>query len=155
MLNVHDYLAIRVAHQHDESKRSIARRLHHSQATVAKAIASPTGLPDKYRRKAPAAYPKLGPFVARIDAILEADESAPPKQRHTAMQVYRRLVSEEGEMAIDTFLTGARADYQREFDERREALETFCQRYGLHLLALSTEDDPVRSLQQALGKRQR
>jgi transposase len=96
MLNVHDYLAIRVAHQHDESKRSIARRLHHSQATVAKAIASPTGLPDKYRRKAPAAYPKLGPFVARIDAILEADESAPPKQRHTAMQVYRRLVSEEG-----------------------------------------------------------
>jgi hypothetical protein len=66
-----------------------------------------------------------------------------------------RLVSEEGEMAIDTFLTGARADYQREFDQRREALETFCQRYGLHLLALSTEDDPVRSLQQALGKRQR
>ncbi len=31
MLNVHQYLSIRVAHENDESKRSIARRLHHSQ----------------------------------------------------------------------------------------------------------------------------
>jgi hypothetical protein len=29
MLSVQNYLAIRVAHQKDESKRSIARRLHH------------------------------------------------------------------------------------------------------------------------------
>lgn len=96
MLNVHDYLAIRIAHQNNESKRSIARRLHRSQATVAKVIASPTGVPEAYRRKKPAAFPKLGPFVGRIDAILKADESAPPKQRHTAMQVYRRLVNEDG-----------------------------------------------------------
>lgn len=96
MLNVHDYLAIRVAHQNNESKRSIARRLHRSQLTVAKAIASETGIPGKYRRSKPATYPKLGEFVARIDAILKADESAPPKQRHTAMQLYRRLVSEDG-----------------------------------------------------------
>lgn len=96
MLNVHDYLAIRIAHRNNESKRSIARRLHNAQATVAKAIASPTGVPLKYRRQKPAVFPKLGAFVARIDAILKADESAPPKQRHTAMQVYRRLVSEDG-----------------------------------------------------------
>lgn len=96
MLNVHDYLAIRIAHQHNESKRSIARRLHHSQATVAKAVASETGVPEGYRRSKPSVFPKLGPFVARIEAILQADESAPPKQRHTAMQVYRRLVSEDG-----------------------------------------------------------
>lgn len=64
-----------------------------------------------------------------------------------------RLVSHDGEMAIDTFLRSARADYRQAFEERREGLEKFCLRYGVHLLALSTEDDPVRSLQQALGKR--
>ncbi|MBA3404648.1 MAG: IS21 family transposase [Gemmatimonadaceae bacterium] len=94
MLNVHQYLAIRVAHEQDESGRSIARRLHHSQRTVAKAIASETGQPPGYARTKPAALPKLGAFVAAIDAILLADESAPLKQRHTSMQLYRRLVDE-------------------------------------------------------------
>ncbi len=32
-------------------------------------------------------------------------------------------------------------------------MEKFCQRYGIHLLQLSTEDDPIQSLQQALGRR--
>jgi len=96
MLSVQNYLAIRLAYQNHESKRSIARRLHHSQKTVAKVIASQTGQPPPYQRSRPAVYPKLGPFLARIDAILAADESAPPKQRHTAMQLYRRLVDEEG-----------------------------------------------------------
>src|SRR5947209_8597871 len=94
MLNVHQYLAIRVAHENEESKRSIARRLHHSQRTVAKAIASQTGQPAGYARTKPAALPKLGAFTAAIDAILLADESAPAKQRHTSMQLYRRLVAE-------------------------------------------------------------
>ena len=35
--------------------------------------------------------PKLGPFHAVIEQILADDEHAPPKQRHTAMQIYRRL----------------------------------------------------------------
>ena len=94
MLNVHQYLAIRVAHENEESRRSIARRLHHSQRTVAKAIASETGQPPGYARTKPAALPKLGAFTAAIDAILLADESAPLKQRHTSMQLYRRLVAE-------------------------------------------------------------
>jgi transposase len=96
MLSVHHYLAIRLAHQKEESKRSIARRLHHSQLTVAKVIASETGRPEPYNRKTPRVFPKLGPFIGRIEAILAEDESAPPKQRHTAMQLYRRLVSEDG-----------------------------------------------------------
>lgn len=40
--------------------------------------------------------PKLGPFKPVIDEILEADEQAPPKQRHTAAQVHRRLHDEHG-----------------------------------------------------------
>ena len=95
MLNVHHYLAIRIAHQKKESKRSIARRLHHSQETVAAAIASESGVPPGYKRTKAITHPKLGAFIARIDAILLADESAPPKQRHTAAQLYRRLVKED------------------------------------------------------------
>lgn len=96
MLNVHHYLAIRVAHGREESKRSIAQRLHHSQQTVAKAIASETGQPPGYLRQRPALFPKLGLFLAVIDVILLADESAPVKQRHTCMQLYRRLVADHG-----------------------------------------------------------
>jgi uncharacterized protein (DUF58 family) len=92
--------------------------------------------------------------IARHSEVMAVFISDPLERQLPPPGRYR-LVSEEGEMAIDTFLTGARADYQRGFDERREALEMFCQRYGLHLLALSTEDDPVHSLQQALGKRSR
>ena len=42
------------------------------------------------RSKAPE-RPKLGPLVPVIDAILEADKTAPPKQRHTAKQIFERL----------------------------------------------------------------
>jgi transposase len=94
MLTMDNYLAIRVAHENQESKRSIARRLHHSQETVAKVIASETGRPAGYTRTKAVHYPKLGAFTSIIDSILQADESAPPKQRHTSMQLYRRLVKE-------------------------------------------------------------
>jgi transposase len=40
--------------------------------------------------------PKLGPLVPVIDAILEADKTAPPKQRHTAKQIFERLRIEHG-----------------------------------------------------------
>jgi uncharacterized protein (DUF58 family) len=90
--------------------------------------------------------------MARHSEVMAVFISDPLERRLPPPGRYR-LVSHEGEMAIDTFLAGARADYQRAFEERQEELEVFCQRYGVHLLALSTEDDPVRSLQQALGKR--
>jgi len=95
MLTVYDYLGIRTAQARGESIRSIARRLHHSQKSIRKVIASATGEPSGYARRKGAEYPKLGPFLARIDQILKEDESAPRKQRHTAMQLYLRLVKEE------------------------------------------------------------
>ena len=39
------------------------------------------------------------------------------------------------------------------FAQRLEELEKFCQRYGIHLMPMSTEDDPVTALQTALGRR--
>jgi transposase len=94
MLTVYDYLGIRTAHAQGESIRSIALRLRHSQKTIRKVIASATGEPSRYARRKPAEHPKLGPFLTIIDQILKEDESAPPKQRHTAIQLHRRLVKE-------------------------------------------------------------
>jgi transposase len=50
--------------------------------------------PPGYRRKAPRKKPVLGPFVALIHEILQADKKAPPKQRHTAKRILQRLRKE-------------------------------------------------------------
>jgi transposase len=94
MLTVNDYLHIRAAFAQGESKRSLARRLRHAQKTIRKVIAWEWGEPPPYRRSEPPVYPKLGRVIPIIHQILLEDESAPPKQRHTAMQMYRRLIKE-------------------------------------------------------------
>jgi len=38
--------------------------------------------------------PVIGPLIAFIDAILEADRRAPRKQRHTAHRIWQRIVAE-------------------------------------------------------------
>ncbi len=92
--------------------------------------------------------------VARHNEVLAIfvsdplEHDLPPPGRY-------RLVSHDSELAIDTYARNARKDYEHAFEERKHNLEKFCQRYGIHLLSLSTEDDPVESLQNALGKRSR
>ncbi|HZL49545.1 MAG TPA: IS21 family transposase [Terracidiphilus sp.] len=97
MLTVYDYLMIRTAHAQGESIRSLAQRLGRAQKTIRKVIASATGEPERYRRGGRVLYPKLGKFLGIIEQILKDDETAPVKQRHTAMQIYRRLVVLEGQ----------------------------------------------------------
>ena len=90
--------------------------------------------------------------VARHNEVLPIFLSDPLERRLPPPGRYR-LVSHEQEMAIDTYARGARSDYRHLFDDRLAAMEKFCQRYGIHLLHLSTEDDPIQTLQQALGRR--
>ena len=94
MLNVDDYLQIRLLHRDGLSIRQIARRLGHGPETIRKVIAEP--VPRGYTRTRPVSYPKLGPFLAVIDRILQEDEQAPPKQRHTAARLYPWLRDEHG-----------------------------------------------------------
>lgn len=92
--------------------------------------------------------------VARHNEVLALflndpiERELPPPGRY-------RLVAGGDEMAIDTYTNAAREDYQHEFEARSRALEVFCHRYGIHLMALSTTDDPVSTLQSALGRRSR
>jgi hypothetical protein len=52
--------------------------------------------PPGYVRTKDPEKPKLGPLLPVIDAILEADKTAPPKQRHTAKRIFERLRIEHG-----------------------------------------------------------
>ena len=92
MLTVEDYARIRRAHRDGLSVRAIARKFHHSRRKVRDALRDAE--PRPYTRRKDASAPKLAPMRPVIDQILGDDETAPPKQRHTAAQVFRRLVAE-------------------------------------------------------------
>jgi len=92
MLTVDRYAKIRLAHRDGMSIREIARTFGHSRRKVRAVLAQSQPLP--YTRTKPPPAPVLGDWHPTIDAILAADEEAPPKQRHTAMQVFRRLRDE-------------------------------------------------------------
>ena len=74
------------------SRREAARVFGLSRETIAKMCRF--SLPPGYTRTKPVENPKLGPLLPMIAAILEADRSAPAKQRHTAERIFERLLDE-------------------------------------------------------------
>jgi transposase len=95
MFVVESYAAVRrFVFLEGRSRREAARVFGLSRDTVAKMCRF--SLPPGYTRTKPAEKPKLGPLLPVIDAILEADQSAPLKQRHTAKRIFERLRDEHG-----------------------------------------------------------
>ena len=94
MLTVDDYGRIRRAHRDGMSIREMARRFHHSRHKIRKILDGDASEPGKYPRRERQSAPKLGAFHDRILEILTLDETAPPKQRHTAMRIFKRLRDE-------------------------------------------------------------
>src|SRR5215218_10749977 len=95
MFSVELYGRVRHAcHVEGLSQREAARRFGIHRSTVRKMLSF--AVPPGYRRTKPALRPKLEAFTAIIDAILEADRSAPSKQRHTAKRIFERLRVEHG-----------------------------------------------------------
>jgi len=74
------------------SIRQIARTFHHTRRKIRQVLEQSEPQPYTRTRERPA--PVLGPYATIIDGFLADDEHAPPKQRHTAMQVFRRLRDE-------------------------------------------------------------
>ena len=112
MLTVDRYAEIRQLHRDGLTVREIAHRLGHSSKTVIKALEHPEPIP--YTLSAPRTAPTFGPFRGVVDAILDADRHAPRKQRHTASQIFRRLVNEHG-------YTGGYDQVRRHLKQRRLA----------------------------------
>jgi transposase len=116
VLTVDDYGAIRRARRDGMSIRQISRQFGHTRKTVRHVLnhAEPQA-PTNRDRKAPL----LGPVEPIIDRILADDEDAPPKQRHTAAQIHRRLCQEHA-------YPGGYAQVQRYvLKHRRRHRETF------------------------------
>lgn len=90
--------------------------------------------------------------IAKHNEVLAIFINDPLERRLPPPGRYR-LVSDQDEMMIDTFAKNARSEYRHEFEARAALLDRFCHRYGIHLMSLSTEDDPVETLQRALGRR--
>ena len=95
MYAVESYAAVRrFVFVEGRGQREAARVFGLSRETVAKMCRF--SLPPGDTRKEPAAKPKLGPLLPAIDSILEADRTAPVKQRHTAKRIFERLRDEHG-----------------------------------------------------------
>jgi transposase len=117
MRTVDDFAKIRQLHRDGLSARQMAKQLRVARDTVRKALDHPQPLPYALSQPRPALV--FGPMQPLVDAILDADLAAPRKQRHTAMQIYRRLVAEHG-------YTGSYHPIQRYLRSRRlDRRETF------------------------------
>src|SRR5215469_17135822 len=74
------------------SLRQACREYHLNFRTVHKIVHQPE--PQSYRQTQGRPRPVLGSFLPIIEQILHEDQTAPPKQRHTARRIYDRLRDE-------------------------------------------------------------
>jgi transposase len=81
----HDELIRRKVLIEGFSQRDAAEALGHSRKTIAKALA--LRRPPGYRRREPRPRPVLEPVQGIIDAWLEQNVKARPKQRQTAQRM--------------------------------------------------------------------
>lgn len=93
MLRMVDVEFIKLRARDGWSIREISRRSGWSRQAIRKALAAPAA-PPRYELSAPRPSPVMGPYLDLVRGWLEGDETAPPKQRHTARRIYDRLVDE-------------------------------------------------------------
>jgi len=107
MLTVETIGRIRRAFFVDEKPiRQIVRELRVSRKTVRKAIRE-AGTEFRYQRQVQP-QPRLGRFVARLEALLEANTKRPVRERLTARRLHEQLRAEGYEGAYDSVQRHAR-----------------------------------------------
>ena len=93
--------------------QGVARKLKTHRRMVRQALAS--AIPPE--RKSPArSSPKLGPVREFIDGVLQSDQHAPRKQRHTAHRIWERIRQEHPEVSV------AEATVRRYVQRRKQEL---------------------------------
>ncbi len=108
------YEQIRKAHEREQlSVRELARRFHVHRRDVRQALASAVP-PD--RRRPERLAPSLDRWKPTIDGWLEADRTAPRKQRHTARRVWQRLGEEHGAAVGESTVRRYVAEVRRRMD---------------------------------------
>lgn len=118
MLTVEKREQIRRAYYIEQkSIRAICSDLHCSARTVRKALESAETVP--YTLQTPRPAPVLGPYHARIAALLAENATLPRKQRYTAHRIYV-LLQAAGYQGAESTLRGYVAQLRAE--ERRPAV---------------------------------
>jgi transposase len=101
MLTVETIGRIRRAFFVDEKPiRQIVRELRVSRKTVRKAVRA-AGTEFRYERQVQP-QPRLGPFLGRLDAMLEANAKRPRRERLTARRLFEQLRAEGYDGAYDS-----------------------------------------------------
>jgi hypothetical protein len=77
--------------------QGVAKRLNTHRRMVRQALAS--AMPPERKRPARSS-PKLGPVREFIEGILQSDQKAPRKQRHTAHRIWVRIGQEHPEVCV-------------------------------------------------------
>jgi len=118
MYDVDLYRKVRLAcHRDGMSGREAALHFGINRRTVAKMLKH--SIPPGYQQSVVRPRPKLDPFTAVIDQILQDDADRPKKQRHTARRIFERLRDEHGFTGGYTIVS----DYVRE--QRQRSQEVF------------------------------
>jgi transposase len=99
------------------SGREASRHFSIDRKTVSKILKH--SVPPGYRRRGQPVRPRLDPFIALIDQILDEDKSRIKKQRHTSRRIFERLRDEHGFTGGITIVT----NYVRE--KKRRSQEVF------------------------------
>lgn len=105
--------------------QGVARKLRVHRRLVREALGSAVPV---HRRATPRPRPRLGPVVAFIDTILEADQHVHRKQRHTAHRIYVRLCKERPDWPVAE-ATVRRYVRQRKLELGLLTRETFVPQY--------------------------
>ncbi len=92
------------------SKRQILRETGMHWTTLEKILAQSE--PPGYRQRKNRPKPKIGPWLGRIEAILNADKELPRKQRHSAKRLFERL-RQEGYQGGYTAVKDAVREHER------------------------------------------
>lgn len=94
LLDADDWTAMRWLHYREErSGNQIAKEFGYSRKTVQKYLKDPNA--PKYKLKQARQQPLREKWREAVSKILEADKTAPRKQRHTAKRIFDRLVKEQ------------------------------------------------------------
>ena len=115
MISVDEREEIRRAHLIEgESLRKIERERGYSRRTIHKALGDAEGGDERSggERKAPV----LGPYKAKIEALLEESRRLPRKQRYTAHQIYKAIKGEGydgSESGVHVYVWHRRSEEQR------------------------------------------
>lgn len=88
--------------------------------------------------------------ISRHSELVFIDLHDPLESQLPPAGLYR-ITDGEHELQLNTYQSSLRSDYHQRYLQRQQQLQAQCRKLGIYYIAISTEDDYLSVLQQALG----